>query len=376
MFCPSCGNPLPEDARFCGACGAKIENEVKAAVSIAAPDRKERPAEGKTSEGKKAKRAGAAKAAKAAVNAAAPEATEKAKAKAVEAAKAIAPELLRFDAPAEGGELTLGTLGPSLSDASQVISGPLKVIGGSLKSFFASLAAAVKDPKSLIPALALAVIWAALDILKDRGIEPAPLKVLSFLTFANGGMEGGTAGFLGGLLGKGLFAGAAASVTGALTQKREGEKRALAGVLKEGFGLKKDALWAWLAGFGAALLLYLFFSGGALKMSFMAGAAAAYLAARAAMTDGFLKKLLSSVAARGREAAGPGAAGVIRGMACGFAAAALLALGEKRLLLLIPGGILLLGGAVMTILQATKVGKKREPEQQENNHDSDKEESP
>ena len=373
MFCPSCGNPLPEDARFCGACGAKIENKVKAAVSIAAPDRKERPAEGKTSEGKKAKRAGAAKAAKAAVNAAAPEATEKAKAKAVEAAKAIAPELLRFDAPAEGGELTLGTLGPSLSDASQVIPGPLKVIGGSLKSFFASLAAAVKDPKSLIPALALAVIWAALDILKDRGIEPAPLKVLSFLTFANGGMEGGTAGFLGGLLGKGLFAGAVTSVVSSFRKKQEDEKLRLSDVFREGFSLKKDSLWAWIAGFGAALLLYLFFSGGALKMSFMAGAAAAYLAARAALNDGFLKKLFSSVTAKGREAAGPGAAGVIRGMACGFAAAALLALAEKRLLLLIPGGVLLLGGGAMLILRAAKAGK---DSQEDNHHDENKEESP
>ena len=373
MFCPSCGNPLPEDARFCGACGAKIENEVKAAVSIAAPDRKERPAEGKTPGRKPERTAGAAKAA---VNAASPEAAKKARTKAVETAKSIAPEILRFEAPGEGGEMTLGTPGSSLPGAAQLIPGPLRVIGESVKSFFASLAAAVKDPKSLIPALVLAVVWAVLDILKDRGIEPAPLKVLSFLTFAEGGMEGGTAGFIGGLLGKGLVAGAVTSVVSSFRNKQEGEKLRLFDVFKEGFGLRKDSLWPWLAGIGAALLLYLFISGGALKMSFMAGASAAYLAARAAMNDGFLKKLFSSVTSKGKEAAGPGAAGLIRGMALGFAAAALLALAEKKLLLLIPGGVLLLGGAAMMILQAAKAGKKREPEQQENNHDLDKEESP
>lgn len=373
MFCPNCGNQLPESAQFCSACGTRIESKAASPQRSAPPEAKDRPAEGKTPGRKPERTVGAAKAA---VNAPSPEAAKKARAKAVETAKSIAPEILRFEAPGEGGEMTLGTPGSSLPGAAQLIPGPLRVIGESVKSFFASLAAAVKDPKSLIPVLVLAVVWAVLDILKDRGIEPAPLKVLSFLTFAEGGMEGGTAGFIGGLLGKGLVAGAVTSVVSSFRNKQEGDKLRLFDVFREGFGLRKDSLWAWLAGIGAALLLYLFISGGALKMTFMAGAAAAYLAAGAAMNDGFLKKLFSSVTSKGKEAAGPGAAGLIRGMALGFAAAALLALAGKKLLLLIPGGALLLGGAAMMILQAAKAGKKREPEQQENNHDLDKEESP
>ena len=95
-------------------------------------------------------------------------------------------------------------------------------------------------------------------------------------------------------------------------------------------------------------------------MAFMAGAAAAYLAVRATVHNGFLKKLLSSFTSRGKAQAGPGVAGFLRGMALGFAAAALLALAEKRLALLIPGIVLLLGGGVMLILQAAKAEKQRD----------------
>jgi hypothetical protein len=172
-------------------------------------------------------------------------------------------------------------------------------------------------------------------------------------------MEGGAAGLIGGLLGKGLFAGAVTSVVSAFAKKQGGEKRSLGGTLKGGFGFTRETFRAYLAGVGAALLLYLFISGGALKMSFMAGAAAAYLAARAALQNGFLKKLLSSFTSGGKAQAGPGAAGFLRGMALGFAAAALLALAEKRLALLIPGIVLLSGGGVMLILQAAKAKKQR-----------------
>ena len=381
MFCPNCGIQLPDDARFCGSCGTRIAalpvgGGAEKSVSPAAPVQGRSPAQpgekaaassrakakSKDTVEKPAKRPKAAKT----VKSAAAEETAAAVKGAADAAKAaetlvsVGQDVLSFPAPSESGEAALGILGPSLPQASELIPGPLKVIGSSLKSFFSSLAAAVREPRQLIPALVLAVLWLVLGILKSAGIEPVPVKALSFLTFANGGMEGGTAGLIGGLLGKGLFAGAVTSVVGALRKKQGGEKRGLGAAVRGGFGFTRETFWAYLAGAGAALLLYLFISGGALKAFFMSGAAAAYLAARAALHNGFLKKLLSSFTSRGREQAGPGAAGVLRGMALGFAAAALLALAEKRLAILIPGIVLLLGGGAMLILQAAKAKKQRD----------------
>ena len=379
MFCPNCGIQLPEDARFCGSCGTRITalpagGGAKQIVSPAAPVEGRSPAQpGETAAAssrakakskdtveKPAKRPKAAKTVK---NAAAEEpaaavkgAAAAAKAKAAETLVSVEEDVLSFPAPSEGGEAALGTLGPSLPQASAPIPGPLKALGGGLKNLFADLAAAVKEPKRLIPALVLAVIWLVLDILKAAGVESQATRVLSFLSFANGGMEGGVSGLVGGLIGKGLTAGALTSLVALFGKKEETGKRGLGNTLKGGFGFTKETLGAYLTGIGAALLLYLFFSGGALKMTFMAGIASSFLAARAALHEGFLKKLLSSFTSRGKTAVGPGPAGLIRGLALGFAAAALLALPQNPQLFLIPGGALLLGGAVLMILRAAKKG--------------------
>ena len=361
MFCPNCGTQLPDDARFCGSCGTRItaahvdgageksgsatpaQGRGPAGVEVAAPSKAPKAEKPK----KAAKRAAGA-----------------APAAAKETLVSAGEEVLRFTASPEGGEMALGTLGPDLPEASALIPGPLKALGGGLKSFFASLAAAFREPKRLIPALVLAVLWLVLDILKVRGVDSQATRILSFLSFAQGGMEGGAAGLIGGVLGKGLVAGAVTSVVGRLGKKPGGEKRNLGSTLKGGFGFTKDSLWPYLAGVGAALLLFLFFSGGALKMTFMAGLASAYLAARSALENGFLKRLFSSVTSKGKPQAGPGAAGILRGMALGFVGAALLALAEKRLLLLIPGAVLLLGGGVMGLLRAAGVFQKKSGEAQ------------
>ena len=323
MYCRSCGKELPQNALFCGYCGAHVS--VKTEPAAAPAPKKPEPA----------------------AAAAAPTKPE--------SAAAAPAQPFRFRASGQSGELALGLeeafdFGPSSNEK-----GVFSLIGGKLKSVFASFLALFREPKRLIPALILAFVWLVLDILKASGVEHGTLRAASFLTFANGGMEGGLLGFLGGLLGKGLCAGALSFLIGLFSKARGGEKRSLADTLRGGFGFQKDSLWSWLAGIGAGLLLFLFFSGGAVRSAFMAGAAAAYLAARSALQKGLLKQILSSAAPKSRGAGGPRAAGLISGLALGFATAALLSLTDQWLVLLIPGGILLLGGAVMMILQAAGV---------------------
>ena len=318
MFCPKCGRQLPDGAKFCDRCGhsfAPAPNEPSPAPEPR-PQAQPQPA-------------------------AAPE-----------------PKVFNFAAQSGAGEAVLGSIGgAATAAAAQAIPGFGRVLGGGFKSFFKSIGSAFKEPKKLIPAFVLAGVWLILNVLQACGVDPVPTKVLSFLTFARGGTSGGFIGALGGILGKGLFAGAVASLIGLFTRKRGGEKRSFGATLKGAFGVSPDTLWPYLLGIGAAMLLYLFISGGATRVSFMGGAAASFLAARAALGNGFLKRLIGSLTSKGKAKAGPGAEGFIRGLSVGFAAAALIGLSNVNLILIITGSLLALGGGVMTILQAAGVVK-------------------
>lgn len=266
------------------------------------------------------------------------------------------PQTFRFSALNVSGEAAYGAIGnTAMSAVSNAIPGPGKVIGTGVKSFFTSIGSAFKDPKRLIPAFVLAVVWLTLNILQACGINPIPTKILSFFTFANGGMSGGVIGAIGGILGKGIFAGALVSLIG-LFSRKGGGKRSFVETLKGVFGISLDTLWAYLTGIGAAMLLYLFISGGATRISFMGGIAASFLAARAALNSGFLRQLLGSFTKR-KSPSNPNVSGVIRGLSVGFAASAFIGLSNINLILIITGSVLLFGGIVMMILQATGVVK-------------------
>ncbi len=319
MFCPKCGNKLPDNAKFCDKCGNPVGSVPNnQSVNIQIP-----PQTPPT------------------------QSTEK---------RAPEPQAFRFSAPSVSGEAVCGTIGnAAMSAVSNAIPGPGKVIGTRVKQFFTSIGAAFKDPKRLIPAFVLAVVWLVLNILQSCGINPVPTRILSFLTFANGGMSGGVIGAIGGILGKGIFAGALVSLIG-LFSRKGGAKRSFGETLKGAFGVSLDSLWAYLTGIGAATLLYLFISGGATRISFMGGVAASFLAARAALNNGFLKNLLGSFT-KSKSPSNPSVQGLIRGLSVGFGAAALIGLANINLILIITGSVLLVGGIVMMILQATGVVK-------------------
>lgn len=306
--CVNCGSELIEGSAFCDNCGHPVEAAEPAAEPI-----REEPVQEKE---------------------------EALQESAVSAASA------------QIGEAAFGL--PIVKEAAEKLS-PFKTIGTQIKSLISSIGAAFKEPKKLIPAFVLAGVWITLDLLKSFGIEPFPAKALSFLTFANGGLHGGVLGAIGGLIGKGLFAGAAVSLLGLLTKKNTGEKRSFGESLKGAFGFDMNTIWAYLTGAGAAMLICLFITGGSTRMGFMGGAAASYLAARAALKDGFLTKFFSSFAAKGKETAGENVRGLIRGLAAGFASGAVIGLANVKLILIILGCLLLTGGAVMMILQSAGV---------------------
>ena len=317
MKCSKCGNELPEGAKICEECGQPVED-----VS-----------EPKTQEIQKES----------------------------EQTYSEEPQQYSFNASSMGGESALGSIGSRLSTAAVgVIPGPGKVIAGSVKSFFGSIAAAFKNPKSLIPAIVLAVIWLVLNILQACGINPVPTQILSFFTFANGGMSGGVIGAIGGIIGKGLFVGAIGSIIRLITNKNKSGKRSLSDSIKGAFGFSSDALGAYILGAGLAFFLFLFISGGATRISFLGGIAAAYLAGMSVLNNGFLTRLLTSITSKGKTKASPIPQGIVKGLTSGFALSSFLGLIDSWLVILITGSVLLVGGIVLMILQLTgvlKIGK-------------------
>ena len=268
--------------------------------------------------------------------------------------------MFKSSASSISGESVIGSLGASVAGvASSVIPGPIKTIGNGFKSFFSSIKNGFKNPAKLIPAIILAVIWLVIDILIACGVNPPFVQFLSFLTFANGGMSGGFIGAIGGLIGKGLFAAAITSLIGLMTIKKSGNKRSFGETIKGAFGVTLDTLFAYLTGIGAAMFLFLFISGGATRISFMGGVATTFLTAKAALNYGFLQSLFASFTSKGKMKAGPGVAGITRGLATGFAASSLLGLIGVNLILIILGSVLMSGGIVLMILQATGVIKFR-----------------
>lgn len=314
MFCPKCGNKLPDDARFCDKCG----NPVSGVQSDIPP--------------------------------------KKADEQRIQPPEQSVRRTFGFAASAAAGETALGSYGGVPAGAiSGVIPGPGKVIGAGLKSLFTSIGSSFKDPKRLIPAFVIAAVWLVLNILQACGINPVPTRILSFLTFANGGMSGGFFGAIGGIIGKGIFAGALVSLIGLFTRKG-GEKRSFKDTVKGAFGVSLSTLWPYICGIGAAMLLYLFISGGATRISFTGGVAAAYLSARAALNTGFMRRLLGSFT-KSKSPSHPNVSGLIRGLSVGFAASALIGLSGVNLILVITGSVLFAGGIVMMILQAAGVVK-------------------
>ena len=327
MFCTKCGYAIPDNAKFCTRCGTPV---------AAVPE----------------KDAGT----QTAVNAV----SRNAQAPAVPKGPVFESKSIDFHAPSLSGEASFGSVSEGSGTQSESTEkGPGKVLGDTLRSFFSSLGSALRDPKKLIPAFILAGLWLILNILKACGIDPMPARITSFLTFADAGMSGGIAGAIGGIIGKGLFAGAVVSLIGLFTKKDKGPKRSFGETLKGAFGADAGTVWAYLTGAGAAMLFYLFISGGSTRMAFMGGIAAAYLAARSALNNGFLRRFIGSFGSKKRGGSGSGAAGFVRGMATGFAASSVIGYSGINLILIILGSLLFLGGIVMMILQACGVLKTR-----------------
>lgn len=211
-YCRYCGRPVRETAKFCPACGKALTK--------------------------------------------APAQTERVYPKSQRAVKIQRPmvqaprqaeitQMKMFAAPAAGGELDFGeVIIPGLSDLSGAgvkIPGPFIGILQGISSFIGGIFSVFRKPAALIGTVLFAVLWFVLA--QFRGTDSEIIRILSWLTFSEGGFDRSVFGMLAGALGKGTVAAALISLfTGGLTKLVKG-----IGVLFAGNG-EKRSIFCILAG--------------------------------------------------------------------------------------------------------------------------------
>ena len=331
-FCNKCGEPVKAQtlptAQKCAECGAELKATSKFCPACGKPV-VDRPAETAVQTVKHD--------------------TEVPKEQINRGIKTIAQAVERtmFSAPDTPGEFVLGSV-RMLPSPETVISGGFKNLLSSFKNFF-------KTPKSFIPTLAISAVWLILYILKACNISLPLSQFINTITLYGSGMSTNPLYFIGGMVGKGVFASAIVSLVYTLSGKRSNSKRGLGETLKGSFGFTIDTIWSYILGVGLALFLFIFMSGYVSYTDVMGGVAASFLFAKSALSGGFLTRLLSSFEAKSSVKA-------LKGIPCGMAAGS--ALGSALCFipycnrwLWIVGLVITLGGAVMLILQKTGVIK-------------------
>jgi len=240
--------------------------------------------------------------------------------------------------------------------------GPIAFLKASIRAEAASLKQFLKNPKQWIPVLVLSLLWLILAILPALGVDFWFLRVLSFLTFAQGGMYGGVWGAVGGVIGKAVFAYFVSALLLPLFSGKSPFKNMGKSYKAFFSGLAVQSLSAaapLICGIGIALIVFNFLTGNASMINSMAGIVGLVLAVRSLLSKGgFFWGLLLSVASRiskGRIPAPLTVSRAVTGYAAGSAAGVALSAIPVPFLPYLIGALLLIVGIVVGIV--AKSGK-------------------
>ncbi len=86
------------------------------------------------------------------------------------------------------------------------IKGPFAALMQGVKSFLGGFLGMFKSKKAFIAAVVLVINWIVLSILESKGIDPAPVKILSWATFGGGVGDRTALGILGNIAGRSVVA--------------------------------------------------------------------------------------------------------------------------------------------------------------------------
>ena len=135
-------------------------------------------------------------------------------------------------------------------------------VGQYLKNALQQSLQVFKTPKKLLPTIVIGVVWIVVGILSSTMKPfPLPLKIVSFLSYAEGGLFGGVLGAVGGIIGKVVVAVFINSLVLPLFEKKPpfvGVAGGIKGMFASMSMNSAKGVAPLLNGIGVALLLYTF----------------------------------------------------------------------------------------------------------------------
>ncbi len=179
---------------------------------------------------------------------------------------------------------------------------PMMVLEKGAQAFLLGFKSIFKNKRKLMLIAILAIIWITLIILPYVGFNPLPVKIASFLTFAQGGASLNAGRAIGGLIGKGIYAVFFVSLfDGGFKSIKSGIKPLWSHIKS----INKYNLAYLFLGIGTSAILYNFLVGYAALIKGMVGIAASALVLSAlGLKQGFIYSLVFAASAK-RYKSGP-----------------------------------------------------------------------
>ena len=240
-------------------------------------------------------------------------------------------------------------------------------VGEFLKECLSKCADSIKHPLRLLPILVIGAVWMVIGYYSSKMELPMWAKVVSFLSFAEGGLFGGVLGALGGIVGKVVMAVFVNSAILPLFEKKwpfVGVAGGLKGMFSDMGRETSRGIAPFLGGMGAALILYSFLNISQISLNSMVGIAAAVMLVQSIGNQGgFIFGLLFSIAnslTGGRVPSYLTISRLLTGMAVGFVVAVGLSFAHFPWCLVIGLPLLLLG-----LLLSIFLNRKKEEEEEE-----------
>lgn len=262
-----------------------------------------------------------------------------------------------------------GKCGKPMSGSASDVTSPGKASArtgkrGFAADFKAGLLDYVRNPAKILPVVILIVIWIVFSLISTLGKNTALIRVISTITYSNGGMYGGIIGSIGGIFGKAFFAAVITSLVSSLVSKKNPFSRSSGGagsLFGRAASSGLSSISPLFLGAGTGLVLYWLFNITSTPKNMMvavAGAAAAVISLISG--HGLLFSLISGVANKlsgGRVPTGVFISRSLAGFAAGFAAAVPVTFLRTSWIIITAGAIIL--GLGILFLFIGKNGVKR-----------------
>ena len=218
----------------------------------------------------------------------------------------------------------------------------------------------IRHPAKLLPTIILSVIWMAISYLMAMGKDTAVVKWLNTLTYASGGMYGGSVGAAGGIFGKAVFAAVLNTIVLSLWAGKNPFARDENGqsLMRKATGKGMSKVAPFFIGLGASFVLYYFFNVTSSTKNVMVGVMAAIGTVQAAQSShGIIFSTVLFIIEKvsgGRSPSSSAVRNSLMGATAGFALSVPLTFLHQPLLLAAAGSAVLLLGILLAVLGQQK----------------------